>query len=266
MSPERATALVRRWVAVYVRDLPPALAERRVAEIEADLHDHVAHERARGTSDRRIAASVLSRAVRGLPDDASWRRAQAGRSGVPGGAPALRGPLARVLPVVGLLLLLPLVGTLLTDGVAWGVFDFAAAAALLAGAGLAVDRLARGRGGAHRLATGVAVGALLLLVWSVLALGVAGDPGTPADRLFGVTLVAAVVGTVRARGLPQGMTRAFVGVAAVQVLVTGLVLAVGGPGADATDTALVGAFFAALFLLAAALFSRGGRSHADSSR
>ncbi|MBA3407464.1 MAG: hypothetical protein H0U06_05285 [Solirubrobacterales bacterium] len=66
--------LVARWVRFYTRELPTPIAKRRVDEIGADLHDHIAHERARGTSDRRIASSILSRMARGLTADASWRR------------------------------------------------------------------------------------------------------------------------------------------------------------------------------------------------
>lgn len=69
----RAAELVTRWVRCYTRHLPAALAERRIDEIAADLHDHIAHEKARGAGDRRIALSVLSRMVRGLAADASWR-------------------------------------------------------------------------------------------------------------------------------------------------------------------------------------------------
>ncbi len=58
----------------YTRDLPTAIAQRRVDEIAADLHHHMAHERTHGRSDRRIALSILSRMVRGLAADASWRR------------------------------------------------------------------------------------------------------------------------------------------------------------------------------------------------
>jgi hypothetical protein len=71
---DRAAHLVTRWVRRYTRRLPAPVAERRVDEILADLHDHIDHERAHGTGDRRIALSVLSRMVRGLPADASWRR------------------------------------------------------------------------------------------------------------------------------------------------------------------------------------------------
>ena len=74
MTPERVVRLVARWVRFYTRGLPAAIAERRVDEIGADLHDHVAHERRVGTSDRRIALSILSRMARGLTADASWRR------------------------------------------------------------------------------------------------------------------------------------------------------------------------------------------------
>jgi hypothetical protein len=69
----RAAELVTRWVRCYTRQLPAPIAERRLAEISIDLHDHITHEQIRGTSDRRIALSVLSRMVRGLAADASWR-------------------------------------------------------------------------------------------------------------------------------------------------------------------------------------------------
>lgn len=73
MTPQQAAALVTRWVRCYTRQLPAPIAARRVDEISADLHDHIAYEQARGTSDRRIALGVLSRMIRGLAADASWR-------------------------------------------------------------------------------------------------------------------------------------------------------------------------------------------------
>ena len=76
MTPERLAVLVGRWVRFYTRDLPDHVAQRRVDEIDADLHDHIVHERDHGTRDRRIALGVLSRMVRGLPADASWREHQ----------------------------------------------------------------------------------------------------------------------------------------------------------------------------------------------
>ena len=73
MTPERMARLVAWWVRFYRRDLPTPVTQRRINEIDADLHDHIAHARAQATSDRRIALSILSRMARGLPADASWR-------------------------------------------------------------------------------------------------------------------------------------------------------------------------------------------------
>jgi hypothetical protein len=74
MKPERTSGLVTRWVHLYTRDLPSGIAERRAGEIAADLHDHIAHERASGTPDGRIAMSILSRMARGMLADVAWRR------------------------------------------------------------------------------------------------------------------------------------------------------------------------------------------------
>ena len=81
MTPERVAALVERWVRFYTRKLATPIARRRVDEIGADLHEHIAHERGHGTSDRRIALSILSRMVRGLTADAAWRRRVGPRKG-----------------------------------------------------------------------------------------------------------------------------------------------------------------------------------------
>ena len=73
MRPERTADLVRRWVRLYTRGLPTPVAERRIEEIDADLLEHIAHERAEGVADRRIAFGIASRLIRGLPADAAWR-------------------------------------------------------------------------------------------------------------------------------------------------------------------------------------------------
>ena len=76
MRAERMADLVARWVRFYTRDLPMPVALRRVEEIDGDLYDQIAHERATGSSDRRIAFGLLSRMVRGVGSDVSWRREQ----------------------------------------------------------------------------------------------------------------------------------------------------------------------------------------------
>jgi hypothetical protein len=74
MTPERVARLVAWWVRFYTRGLPAAIGRRRVDEIAADLHDHIAYERANGAAELRIAFGLLSRMVRGAIADASWRR------------------------------------------------------------------------------------------------------------------------------------------------------------------------------------------------
>ncbi|NYZ17347.1 hypothetical protein HL658_32795 [Azospirillum sp. RWY-5-1] len=74
---------------------------------------------------------------------------------------------------IAVLLLLPLVAMRFTDEVAWGVEDFAAAGALLVGAG-AVFELAVRRTGkpAHRVMIAAVLVGLVLTVWAHAAVGV----------------------------------------------------------------------------------------------
>lgn len=77
MSPEHlARRLVERWVSTYTSGLDEQTAERRRAEIRADLHDHVAHGRRRGHHPWRIAGEVVFRSMRGAPADLAWRSAR----------------------------------------------------------------------------------------------------------------------------------------------------------------------------------------------
>jgi hypothetical protein len=172
MSPERMAALVARWARRYTRDLPEAVARRRTDELAADVRDHIAHERERGTAESRIALGIAARMLRGLPADLAWRRSAAGRT---------TRPLVRVALVTGCVLLVPLVGTLVGDGVDWGVFDFVFAALLLGGAGLLLELAIRTPGRLVPLAAATALGVAAIL------LGEADD--APGLVLFGGLLV-----------------------------------------------------------------------------
>jgi hypothetical protein len=153
VTPERAAALVARWVRRYTRGLPEPIARRRIEEIDADVADHVAHGRAHGTAEGRIALGVLSRAVRGVAADASWRaghRPAATRPATPEEhmrpPTPIRRSVARVALATGLVLMVPLIATLVSEGATWSVFDFALAAVLLAGIGATLELAARRAG------------------------------------------------------------------------------------------------------------------------
>ena len=151
MTPERMAELVARWVRFYTRNLPAPIAERRIDEIEADLHDHIAHERAQETGDRSIALSIAARMLRGLAADVSWRGQTISRSSnskeVKKMSKAVARPGVRIALATAFLLLLPLIGMQVSDGVDWGVFDFVFAGALLGGTGLLLHRLAGTKAG-----------------------------------------------------------------------------------------------------------------------
>jgi hypothetical protein len=181
MTPERMARLVARWVRVYTRNLPPPVAERRAGELAADLHDHIDHERAHGTSDRRIALSIAARMARGLPADAAWCHAQKARNG------RSRMPkiIFRPAIVTACILVLPLLTTLLADGEGWSVADFVFGAAILMGTGVLIERALQKPGNlVHRIAA-AAVGV------AAIALGEADD--APGLVLFGLVLIGAAV-------------------------------------------------------------------------
>ena len=188
MTPERVADLVARWVRFYTRNLPPPIAERRIDEIAADLHDHVAHERAHGNEERRIALSIAARMVRGLAADASWRRtilhSSTPKEVMKISKTAYRS-VVRVALATAFVLLLPLVAMQITGEVDWSVADFVFAGALLAGSGLLLELAVRKPGKIAYRAAAIAIGV------AAIALGEADD--APGLVLFGGLLI---VGTV----------------------------------------------------------------------
>jgi hypothetical protein len=153
MTPERMAELVAHWVRFYTRDLPTPIAQRRVDEIDADLHDHIAHDRAHGISDRRIAFGIASRMVRGLAADVAWRGRQAKLAAHPSApedtvktSKTLYRSAVRVALGVAFILSLPLVAMLITDDVVWSLADFVLAGVLLAVIGVALELAVRKAG------------------------------------------------------------------------------------------------------------------------
>ena len=180
MTPERMAGIVARWVRLYTRDVPEPIAERRIREIDADLHDHTEHERARGTGDRRIALSIVARMLRGLAADLSWRsnRKEAMSN-------STRRSVIRVALVTALILLIPAVMMLAGGDADWGVFDFVFAGVLIAGTGFLLELAVR-----RPRSLPLQVGAAAIGV-AAIALGEADD--APGLVLFGLLLI---VGTV----------------------------------------------------------------------
>jgi hypothetical protein len=188
-SPERVSRVVAWWARRYTRGLPPADARRRLEELGADLHDHVAHERAAGTPDGRIALAIAARMLRGAPADVAWRARVIDRSTTTEDPSRMHPPttrsVLRVALVTGLILLLPLITTLASDGEGWSVGDFVLGAVLLGGSGLLLELMVTNR--RHRGVRAVAVAVGLLAA----VFGNADD--APGLVLFGLLLIGATI-------------------------------------------------------------------------
>jgi hypothetical protein len=189
MTPEGLARLVARWVRLYTRGLPTPVARRRIDEIDADLHDHIAHERAHGVADRQIALGIASRMVRGLAADAAWRGRHAKAAGRPSTleeamktSKTLYRSAARVALGVAVVLSLPLVAMLITDDVVWSMADFVAAGVFLAAIGVALEMAVRRVG---NLATALGLAAVGV---AAAVFGEADD--APGLVLLGLLLIA----------------------------------------------------------------------------
>jgi hypothetical protein len=183
MTAERMAGLVARWVRFYTRNLPAPVAERRVEEIDSDLHEHVTHERAAGVGERRIALGIASRMLRGLTADTAWRGRQLKASTREGTMRrALSRSTVRIALGVAIVLSLPLAGMLLSEDVIWSVADFVAAGVLLTALGTAIELAVR-RAGSRALALGIAAFGV-----ACAAFGEADD--APGLILLGILLIA----------------------------------------------------------------------------
>ena len=155
------------------------------------------------------------------------------------------------------LLLTPLIAMQFTGEVRWGPADFAVAALLIGGLGLAIELAARrARNGGYRFGAALAALNAFALVWINLAVGFIGDEGNPANLLFAAVLAVALAGAVIARFRPRGMVLAMVAAAVAQLLVA--VVAFVAALATGPELGLILAF-ALPWLGSAALFFRAAK-------
>jgi len=177
--------------------------------------------------------------------------------------------LIRITLATAFILLLLLLAMQFTDEVVWDLADFAVAGALMFGAGLTYELVARKADNiVYRAAVGVAVAAALILVWVNLAIGLIGSEDDPANLLYVGVLAVGIIGTFIARFRPPGMTRALFATALAQALVALIALAAGlgstGP-LWPWDILVLNGFFAALWVGSAWLFRNASREQPAAS-
>ena len=165
----------------------------------------------------------------------------------------------RIAIGTGLILLIPFVLTLLAIW-HWKPGAFVLAVVLLfGGAGLTYELVTKKKmsNQAYRFAVGVALAAVLVLVWMNAAVGgILGDD--PANMMYFGVLLVGCIGAIIARLEPQGMSSALLATAFAMALVPVIALLVGTPAFANGVVAVFGlhAFFALLFVGSALLFRR----------
>lgn len=168
----------------------------------------------------------------------------------------------RIAIGTGLVLLIPSALALLAI---WhwqpGAFVLAFAL-LLGGASLTHQLVAKKKmsNKAYRFAVGVALAAVLLLVWMNAAVGgILGDD--PANMMYFGVLLIGLIGALLARLEPPGMARALLATAFAMALIPAIALIIGTPAFANGVVAVFGlhAFFAVLFVGSALLFRRAAQ-------
>lgn len=115
---------------------------------------------------------------------------------------------------------------------------------------------------AYRGGLAVALATAFVLIWINLAVGIVGEDN-PVNFNFFMLIFASAVGAYAARFQPDGMARAMRGTAVVQMLLAVAIatapLTQREPGA-AMGVLLLCSFFAALWLVSAALFHKASKT------
>ena len=151
--------------------------------------------------------------------------------------------------VAVLILLLPLVAMRFTSEVNWTTGDFIFAALLIGGVGVIFELTVRvTRNWAQRAGVAAALATAFLTIWANGAVGMIGNEDNPYNLLFLGVILLALAGAVVARFRPGGMALAMTVAAVAQAI-----LAIVGTSSDLRG-GIISTLFAALWLLAAALF------------
>lgn len=257
MGRDRALQRYRRLYALLLRLYPAAFRRRFARPMEQTFHDLCRERRAAGRGPWIFVLGLFAETFVGILRE---RTAQ---------VMPPRKNLLRVMLVTAALLAVPLVAMRFTDDVNWSVADFVVAAAVLLGAGLGFELVARrARSHAYRLATALAFGAALLLIWINLAVGLIGSADNPANGLYLGVLLVAILGGLIARLRPRKMSRALYLTALAQALVPVIAFLLWRPldpgGAGVVGVFLLNAGFVVLFLGSGILF--GAAADAEPER
>ncbi len=114
----------------------------------------------------------------------------------------------------------------------------------------------------RRLALAAAAVSTFLLFWLSLGVGIIGQDGDPANRMYLGVIAIGIFGSIFARLRSVGMARVLVTMALAQTVIAAyaILAGLGRPWSGALELALLNGFFVAAFLGTAWLFRRASRS------
>lgn len=167
-----------------------------------------------------------------------------------------------VFIITGIILLIPLIAMFAGDQVVWSLMDFVIAGILISGAGISFVLLTHKSGSRkYSVATGIAVGTALFMVWANLAVGIIGNEDNPANIMYLWVLGVGVVGAVIAQFKPKGMSLALLATAITQVIVV-VIAYIEGNGrtfSELRELITFNGFFIALWIISSALFRQAAK-------
>jgi hypothetical protein len=167
------------------------------------------------------------------------------------------------ITITALVLLAPAIAMQFSNDVNWTVTDFVFAGALLVGSGLIYELAARVGNLAYQAGVVVALGAVILTMWTTGAVGVIGSEANPGNLLYVAVAALAIIAAIIARGRAAAMVWAMLAAAIGEVLVPVIAFAgVANPTSDVLQPEVLAAtgVFAGMWLLSAWLFRRSARA------
>jgi hypothetical protein len=111
---------------------------------------------------------------------------------------------------------------------------------------------------AYRLAIAGSLLAVIFLVWLSLGVGIIGEDGDPANRMYFMVVAIGIIGAIITRLRSSGMARVLLAMAFVQALIAAIAMfaKMGLPYSGPLEILLLNGFFVVAFVGAAWLFRR----------
>lgn len=184
-------------------------------------------------------------------------------------APTPSGRLTSALRLIGWtlvagLLVAPAIAMQFTDEVGWTTSDFIFAGVVLIGAGAIAELAVRASGDwSYRIGAGLAVLAIVLLLWLNGAVGIIGSEDHPANLLYLGVILSAFVGAVVSRFRAGGLSLAMASAATLQAVIGVLAVWRGwGEGSENWPQLVIvlSIVFGLIWLSSAAFFRRAARA------